>query len=111
MTFLKLIFAAAFVCVAQGAFGDDSFQSALYRPGAAHPAQYSFADLYRATVAGPTAMIFPVSAPEAPTRVATVQGSAQVFFADLGEPNLAMLLLSGIALAAWVGRRRLGYGL
>lgn len=112
MTTLKLLLAVALLCGAQAAAADDSFQGALQRGAAAHPSQYSFADVYRVTVAGPAAALFPAApAADQPVRVATVQATTQFFVAEAREPQLGALLLAGIALAFWVARRRLGYGL
>jgi hypothetical protein len=110
MTFLKLLFVVVFLCGAQTAVSDESFQGALQRSAAAHPSQYSFADLYRVTVAGPAAAGFStVAAADTPIRVAAAQAPAQFSVADVPEPQLGLLLLSGVALAVWMARRRLGY--
>jgi hypothetical protein len=55
--------------------------------------------------------VFPVQTQQAPMRVATAQAPAEFSFAERREPQLGLLLLSGIAAAIWVARRRLGYGL
>jgi hypothetical protein len=44
-------------------------------------------------------------------RVATASVPAQFSVAERNEPRLGLLLLSGLAAAVWVARRRLGYGL
>jgi hypothetical protein len=111
MNFPSILFGVVFLFCAQAAAGDDSFQGALQRGPAAHPSQYSFVDLYRLTVAGPAGTLFPVPATDTPVRVATALPAAQFSVAEVREPHLGMLLLSGIALAAWVARRRLGYGM
>ncbi len=111
MTPPKIVLAAVFACAAQAMGADDSFQDALQRGAAVHPSQYSFADLYRATVAGPAASVFPVHTQQAPMRVATAQAPAEFSVAERREPQLGLLLLSGFAAAIWVARRRLGYGL
>lgn len=111
MTLLKPLVAAVLLCAAPLAGGDDSFQGALQRGAAVHPSQYSFADLYRVTVAGPVAPLLAPSAPaETAVRVATALPAPQFSIAEVREPQLGLLLLSGIALAIWVARRRLGYG-
>jgi hypothetical protein len=111
MKFPKLLFAAVFLCGAQAAANEESFQGALQRGAAAHPSQYSFADVYRFTVSGPAAAGFSMlPANDTPIRVAATQAPAQFSIADAQEPGLGLLLLSGVALALWVARRRLGYG-
>ena len=94
---------------AQPAAGSESFQAALPRVGEVHPSQYSFADLYRLAVAGPSAGFTLVAANEATLRTATAQPSTQFSISEAPEPQLGALLLSGVALAIWVARRRLGY--
>ncbi len=109
-TVVCLLFAFAAPLLPCTAGADDSFQGALQRSPAVHPSQYSFVDLYRATVAGPAASVFPVTAAaDAPMRVATAPASAQFSVAEVREPRLGLLLLSGFAAAVWVARRRLGY--
>ena len=108
-TVVCLLFALAAPLLPCAAGADDSFQGALQRGPAMHPSQYSFVDLYRATVAGPAANVFPVTAADAPMRVATAPASAQFSVAEAREPQLGLLLLSGFAAAVWVARRRLGY--
>jgi hypothetical protein len=109
MRLLTLLSAVVFSCAAQAAAGEESFQGALQR-GAAYPSQYSFADLYRLTLASPAAPGFSIApASEPPIRVAASQAPAQFSISEVREPRLGLLLLSGIALAVWVARRRLGY--
>jgi hypothetical protein len=109
MTARKLLVAIVLVCATQSAATDDSFQGALARGAAAHPSQYSFADLYRLSAAGPAAAFSLAPAAEAPIRIAVSQPAAQFWISDVPEPRLGLLLLSGLAAAVWVGRRRLGY--
>jgi hypothetical protein len=112
MTLAKTVLGILLVCAAQAPRADDSFQGALQRGASVHPSQYSFVDLYRATVAGPAASLFPAApAHEAPVRIATAQPLAQFSVSEPREPRLGLLLLSGMAAAIWVARRRLGYGL
>ena len=77
----------------------------------AHPALYSFADVYRLTVSGAALADFPLQ--DTLVRVAVSPQSAapdnQFSINSVPEPERWLLLLSGIALAAWVARRRLGY--
>src|SRR5258706_16139037 len=101
---------------------------------AADPALYSFADVYRLTVSGGAAPEFPSSYPvgsAAPSaadyQLRAVSSEAQpsrpqfsvapaplpagyVFsIGAMPEPERWLLILSGLAAAAWVARRRLGY--
>jgi MYXO-CTERM domain-containing protein len=111
MRLQTLLLAFLFACAARAAGNDESFQGALQR-GAAQPSQYSFADLYRLAVgqgAGPGYFIVPAN--EAPVRAAAVPLPAQFSVGDAPKPELGLLLLSGLAAAVWVARRRLGYGL
>jgi hypothetical protein len=97
---------------AAAATAEDSFQGVLQRGAAAHPSQYSFADVYRLTVSEPALTGFPfVAAHDSPIRVAVTQGPAPVQFSvgAMPKPQLWLLLLSGVAAAGWVARRRLGY--
>jgi hypothetical protein len=99
------------VCAAKAGGADESFQGALHRAAPVHPSQYSFADLYRVTVAAGASAAFPAF-PQAdlPVRVTTAAAPTQFAIAEVNEPQLGLLLLSGMALALWVARRRLGYG-
>ena len=94
---------------------------------ATEPASLSFADLYRLTLSGPMGAESPVAAPppQAEAYIFTVAASgpqagrpqgAQEFSPALSvgalpEPQRWLLLLSGLAAAGWVARRRLGYSL
>ena len=79
-----------------------------------HPSLYSFSDLYRLTVNGATPEPIGVSSfnhePQQ-VRVATVQAAAapEVRFSitPVPGPGRWMLLLAGLAAAAWVAHRRL----
>jgi hypothetical protein len=111
-----LLIAFAFAAGA-GAPLQSSFHSAAEGLGGvpqAHPALYSFVDVYRLTVAGAMAGM-PVSdgAPDA-VRV----GSAQTQLAEprftvspLPRPDKWLLILAGLALAGWVAHRRLAHTL
>jgi hypothetical protein len=79
----------------------------------AHPALYSFADLYRLTVAGAGAdeIRFPEFAAEPQVRVAAAQPAVEPRF-TISAPNGPrgwVLVLAGLAAAAWVAHRRLTY--
>jgi hypothetical protein len=124
MKSLRNVFACLALCAAAGTAAGTA---------AAEPATLSFADVYRLTVAGPLAA---ESAPGAgsnpsealPPRVAEGEGyvftvvaartgggrppaAYQFSVGALPEPQHWLLLLSGLALAAWVARRRLFYSL
>jgi hypothetical protein len=109
MKFATLLFAAALCCALQPAAGQESFQGSLQRGGAAHPSLYSFSDLHRLAVSGAAAGLPIVPASEAPIRTAVTQPTAQFSVSDAPEPRRGLLLFSGLALAMWVARRRLGY--
>jgi hypothetical protein len=92
-------------------------------------ALYSFADLYRLTVAGGALETSHLSVPlrgldlSGPARQARVAAvsepaaqagpqAAYVFSIDrMPEPGRWLLIVSGLALAAWVARRRHGYSI
>ncbi len=92
-----------------------SFHAATASPLPAHPALYSFADVYRLTVAGAVAGLPPLdAAPEAPLRVAAAHGPAaepRFSIAAMPRPDKWLLLLAGLALAGWVAHRRLVHSL
>jgi hypothetical protein len=76
----------------------------------AHPALYSFVDVYRLTVAGAMAGV-PASdgAPDA-VRVASAQpplAEPRFTVSPLPRPDKWLLILAGLALAGWVAHRRL----
>jgi hypothetical protein len=107
---LRTLLLAAALAAAPLASGEDSFQGALQRTSTPHASLYSFADLYRLTVSGTGAPSFPLApAIEAPIRTAIAQPAPQFAISDVREPHLGLLLASGVALALWVARRRLGY--
>jgi len=115
---LAFVWIVAFACAAQpagaaaAAATDESFHAALHRGMSAHPLQYSFADVYRLTLSGPALAGFPLApSNDTPIRVAVTQApsAAQFSVAAVPEQKLWPLLLAGLALAAWVARRRLSY--
>lgn len=111
MRVTSLLFVVFLSSAAQAAPGEESLQGALARGAAPQPSQLSFAELYRLTLAAPAAPGLPVlAAPDAPVRVAASPLPAQFSVADAPKPELWLLLLSGLAAAVWVARRRLGYG-
>src|SRR5687768_936176 len=83
------------------------------QPAAQHPSLYSFADVYRLTVAGPMGRLPIVETPEAPIRVAVqtaVHSSspeARFSVAPAPQPDTWLLVLAGLAAAGWVAHRRL----
>lgn len=113
MKLLKLLFAAG---IAVGAIAasialaaEPTFQS-MANPAAMHPALYSFADVYRLTVAGAPAS-FALESSEAAVRVAVAQPGAaaelRFLVSSVPQPDKWLLLLAGVALAGWVAHRRL----
>ena len=96
-----------------------AFVAAHFVPAAAaaepDPARYSFADVYRLTVAGPIAGPAPVeAAPEVPVRVATAQAQPaepRFLISPVRQPEKWLLALAGLALAGWVAHRRLAHAL
>jgi hypothetical protein len=117
MNALKL-FSLAVVLFAAGVHAGDpaSLQSSAGASAPAQPALYSFADVYRLTVAGPTAgQPLVGAAPDAPVRVAAVSASQSAEPRFLISPPRApekwLLLLAGVALAGWVAHRRLAHSL
>ena len=100
---MKILRRLVFACLAVGcsyAIADD-----------AQPALYSFADVYRLTVNGVAPQVVTLVQPEAQVRVAAVQDafSAEPRFtvSQVAGPKGWMLLLAGLAAAAWVAHRRL----
>jgi hypothetical protein len=85
--------------------------AALFQPAPAHaPELYSFDDVYRLTVAGAAMSDFPSEA--GPVKVAVSASPAPAAAAGfslrrLPSPDRSLLVLSGLAAAAWVARRRL----
>ncbi len=93
------------------------FQVGVYGPPPAFASLYSFSDVYRLTVAGAAMAEYPLAAlqggpalTEYPMRVAAAepQAAGYVFsIVAVPAPEKWLLLLSGLALAGWVARRRL----
>jgi hypothetical protein len=103
---------------------------ALYAPLPAHTSLYTFADVFRLTAGGaampeyasapvaPSTQNIPVASPTAavaaqPASTASVPVPRQAAYTfSIGAvppPEGWLLVLSGLALAGWVARRRLGY--
>ena len=151
MKFLRRAFATiAAIAFAGGAAADDRVAAMAdarvpYAPPA-QPSMYSFADVYRLTVAGASISDNPLvalagaaasdqpspraprsgaaaeyqlrvasSEPQPPVRqlfpvaaAAPVQASYMFSIGAMPQPERWLLVLSGLAAAAWVARRRLG---
>lgn len=147
MKFLRRAFATlAAIAVAGGAAAaNDRLAAVPYAPPA-QPSMYSFADVYRLTVAGPATADNPLAAlagaaapdassarlpriaasaeyqlrvvssePQPPVRqifaaatATPVQASYMFSIGAMPQPERWLLILSGLAAAAWVARRRLG---
>jgi hypothetical protein len=77
----------------------------------AHPALYSFADLYRLTVAGTEEARFPGAAADPQVRVAAQASALEPRFtiSPVPGPRAWVLVIAGLAAAAWVAHRRLTY--
>jgi len=88
--------------------------AALFQPAAPDnvPQLYSFDDVYRLTVAGAAMADFPDAAGPVRVAVSAPAAAAPADFAfsvrRLPSPDRPLLLLSGLAAALWVARRRLG---
>jgi MYXO-CTERM domain-containing protein len=107
-----LLFSLSVLLAPAAGAADESFHGAVQRGAAVPPAQHSFSDLYRLAVTSGAGPALPTGASgEAPLRTATAQAPAQFSVSDASEPGLGLLLLSGLAAATWVARRRLGYAL
>ena len=81
---------------------------------APHASLYTFADVYRLTVSGAAAGgTLAMPSGDAAIRVAATQPPAapelQFSVVSIPEQERWLLLLSGLLLATWVARRRLGY--
>ena len=77
---------------------------------AAHPALYSFADVYRLTVKGTVAGVLALQATPGAIRVAMASPQdAAPEFSVAREPRREtwLLILAGVAFAGWVAHRRL----
>jgi hypothetical protein len=111
---MKALLAIAFLLAAFAAAANGSFLDSAQPAAPAHPSMYSFADIYRLTVSGERLVGLSGAAPDAAVRVAAQSAPAaelQFSVMRLPEPRGWLLLLAGLALALWVGRRRLGYSL
>jgi hypothetical protein len=105
-----LLFIAFFAAAGCALAEAKSFQSSAAAAPAAHPAMYSFVDVYRLTVAG--AMAGPPAMDAAPDaiRVAAPQGhavEARFSVSPVPQRETWIMVLAGLALAGWVAHRRL----
>jgi hypothetical protein len=118
-------------CAASAAAVDAAREpAALYAPLPAHASLYTFADVFRLTSGGaampeyapaaaaPGTQNIPVTlasaaAPTQPSPAAPAAAQPQAAYtfsiAAVPRPEPWLLIVSGLALAAWVARRRLGY--
>jgi hypothetical protein len=108
---MKILHRLVILCFAAGFASGFANAAAAEAP---HPSLYSFSDLYRLTVSGTTPApsgLPPLNAEPHQVRVASVQAPAasEVRFSvtPVPGPGRWMLLLAGLAAAAWVAHRRL----
>ncbi len=109
---MKTLVAIVFALCALPAAASESFYSSLHA-GAPQSSMYSFVDVYQLTVSGAALNNLPaLTLNGSPIRVAVaapaVEPEAAFAIAGVAEPR-GWLLLSGLALALWVARRRLGH--
>jgi hypothetical protein len=118
---------AAFAGSADAPAVSSTDAAVLYAPLPAHASLYSFSDVFRLTAgsmplaesplapAQGTPVALPVSAAPAPSHPAPAAQAAQAeaeyrfSIGSVPEPRRWLLILSGLALAGWVARRRLGH--
>ena len=85
----------------------------LYGASQTPAAFYSFSDVYRLTVSGPEGVLDPsadAALVDLPMRVVAAEPPAAAYVFSISgvkEPERWLLVLTGLALAAWVARRRL----
>ncbi len=110
-----LLFIALALFMAGAAAGDAlrfEVPAGVYGPAQTPAAFYSFSDVYRLTVAGPEGVEAATDAAlvELPMRVVAAEAPAAAYVFSISgvkEPERWLLVLTGLALAAWVARRRL----
>lgn len=92
-----------------------SFQSGTHAAPPAQPSMYSFADVYRLTLAGPMGGLPALDgATDTAIRVAVAPArELEPRFAvkQLREPDKWLLVLAAVAFAGWVAHRRLVHSL
>lgn len=112
----QLLFVALAVFTLGNAAGESlrfEAPAGLYGAAQTPSAFYSFSDVYRLTVSGPEgALDVPGDATlgDLPMRVVAAEppSAAYVFsISGVKQPQRWLLVLTGLALAAWVARRRL----
>jgi hypothetical protein len=95
-------------------------QAPMYAPLPASRELYSFADLYRLTVAAEWPLPAATAQAPGPLQVravardipAAAPAASYVFLVSpVASPQGGLLFLAGLAAAAWVARRRLGYAI
>lgn len=111
---MKTLLLGLALAAGSAAATESSFYAPQRAAQAPHPALYSFADVYRLTLAGPMSGLPPLDvAGEAPIRVAAAQlaqpPEPRFSIAAAPAPDKWLLLLAGLALAGWVAHRRLVY--
>jgi hypothetical protein len=103
----------AFALVAGPALAEpSSFHAGTAARAPVPPVLYSFADVYRLTVAG--ALAGQPFADGAPLRVATAPAPGvepRFSITPPRQPGKWLLVVAGLALAGWVAHRRLAHGL
>ena len=110
MKTLALLFA---VLLALPAAAAQDFQGAAIAPAPQHPELYSFADVVPADARRRRHGELPGRRrrdPRRPPRSAQPAAEVQFSIHTVRRPEGWMLLLAGLAAAAWVARRRLAYG-
>ncbi|HEX2566201.1 MAG TPA: hypothetical protein VHL85_05030 [Burkholderiales bacterium] len=110
-----VLFVALALCACAATAGESlrfDVPAGLYGAAQTPAVFYSFSDVYRLTVSGPEAV------PEAPggafadfpMRVVAAEAPPPGYafsISGVKQPERGLLLLAGLALAAWVARRRL----
>ena len=109
---LKLFLIGIALAAGNAVAGDSN----LHQRAPAHPAMYSFVDVFRLTVGGPLGGAAGIdSVTEAPIRVAAPQAHApaepRFAISSVRQPDTWLLVLAGLALAGWVAHRRLVHSL
>jgi len=92
-----------------------SFHSGTHSAPPPHPSMYSFADVYRLTVAAPMGGLPALDgAPDAAIRVAVAPArelEPRFTVKQLREPDKWLLVVAAVAFAGWVAHRRLVHSL
>ena len=92
-----------------------SFHSGMHAAPPAQPSMYSFADVYRLTLAGPMGGLPALDgATDAAIRVAVAPArelEPRFTVKPLREPDKWLLVIAAVAFAGWVAHRRLVHSL